>query len=261
MNGLPMDTLRPISRATMSEQVALQILDMINAGKWKPGQKLPSELELCKALNVGRSTLREALKSLAFVGMVQMRVGEGTYVTEGPSKSVARNLTRGILNHEKDVNDLAEARLALETELAALSAQRATAEDLQNIERIVSEQQKWIELDSDQFVKLDLEFHLSLAASSKNQILEEMLRTIRGALQTYIVRNQQLPPDELTSAHNAAYLEHSKILQALKEHDPKKARAAMAKHLQAFHRLYAVAMKASQPDSSPSAAGTNGAPG
>ena len=75
-----MSTLKPVSRVTLGEQVAAQLSDQIAEGKWKPGEKLPSESELCFALNIGRSTLREALKSLAFVGMVQVANFNGRLV-------------------------------------------------------------------------------------------------------------------------------------------------------------------------------------
>ena len=68
-----MRNLKPIKRVTIGEQVALQLAGMISDGRWVAGQKLPSESALCQALSIGRSTLREALKSLAFIGMVRMR--------------------------------------------------------------------------------------------------------------------------------------------------------------------------------------------
>jgi DNA-binding FadR family transcriptional regulator len=73
-----MKNLKPVSRVTLGEQVAAQLAEQISGGRWRPGDRLPSESELCAALRIGRSTLREALKSLAFVGLVQMRPGEGT---------------------------------------------------------------------------------------------------------------------------------------------------------------------------------------
>ena len=83
-----MPGLKPVSRVTLSEQVASQIAEQIAHGRWQPGDRLPSETELCATLKIGRSTLREALKSLAFVGLVQMRPGEGTYVLDGTERLV-----------------------------------------------------------------------------------------------------------------------------------------------------------------------------
>src|ERR1039458_9109987 len=87
---MSMPKLKPVSRVTLGEQVAAQLAAQISEGHWLPGDKLPSETELCASLCVGRSTLREALKSLAYVGLVQMRPGEGTYVLEGTQLLVDR---------------------------------------------------------------------------------------------------------------------------------------------------------------------------
>ena len=79
-----MSNLKPVSRVTLGEQVAAQLAEQISEGRWKPGDRLPSESELCSTMGIGRSTLREALKSLAFVGLVQMRPGEGTTSSTAP---------------------------------------------------------------------------------------------------------------------------------------------------------------------------------
>src|ERR1044071_1659432 len=97
-----MPSLKPVSRVTLSEQVASQIADQILQNRWLPGEKLPTEAELCSTLRIGRSTLREALKSLAFVGLVQMRPGEGTYVLDGTQLLVDRIRARGLLKTERE---------------------------------------------------------------------------------------------------------------------------------------------------------------
>src|SRR5438270_13326924 len=125
-----MAELKAVARATLSEQVALQLVEMISENRWKPSEKLPPELELCQTLNVGRSTLREALKSLAFIGMVRMRPGDGTYVAEPARGLLDRIFAKGLLKSEKDLSDVCETRLILETELAALAAERGTAEEI-----------------------------------------------------------------------------------------------------------------------------------
>jgi len=239
-----MNTLKPVSRTTLSEQVAVQVVRMIAAGKWKPGEKLPSELDLCQAFNIGRSTLREALKSLAFVGMVRMRAGEGTFVADGPSKLMDRMLTRGLLHTEKDVSDLWETRMVLETELAALCAQRATDEDLASLDRLVSEMQRSVARGGEGFQELDVEFHLTIATCSKNQVLAQLLRTIRDLVQELIIKTQQIP-----GAPELAYAQHRAILEALKQHKLRKARSAMRTHLRAFERRFRILAQASESDS------------
>ena len=236
-----MAMLTPVSRTTLSEQVALQIVDMISAGRWKPGERLPSESALCQALQIGRSTLREALKSLAFVGRVRMRAGEGTYVAEGLSKFLDRVLAGGFIKSEKDVSELSEARILLETELAALCAQRATQTDLQKLERLVAGMRESLHESGERFLELDLEFHLTIAACSQNQFLAQFLRTIRGLLQEWIMKSSQVP-----GSRDVAYAQHLKIFEALKSRQPRKARAVMRSHLQTFRRGYLLLLKASE---------------
>jgi GntR family transcriptional repressor for pyruvate dehydrogenase complex len=219
--------LKPVSRTTLSEQVALQLASEVAAKRWQPGDKLPSEAELCRAFNVGRSTLREALKSLAFVGIIRMRAGGGSYVAERPSKYVNRPLlARGVLSTEKDVTDLYEARLVLETELISLCVRRATRQDLAILEDLVSKMNAAKDEDRGKFQQLDLDFHLSIAASSKNEVLAELLGHIRGALQE-LIRKSLLPPNGM----NQACKHHEKILQALKQRNPTAARKAIRAHL------------------------------
>lgn len=215
---------------------------MISAGNWKRGEKLPSEPELCQAFAIGRSTLREALKSLAFMGIVEMRHGDGTYVAEGPSKLLDRIFAQGLVTSE-NVNDLCEARIALECELVSLCARRATEENLRTLEKLVTEMKQAAHQDGPQFLKLDLDFHLTMAAYSKNQVLANLLRTIRDLLQELIRQSQELPGSrELACAH------HAKILEALKQHHPHRARSAMRSHLSAFQKRYKILIKATHSD-------------
>lgn len=236
MNSITTVALKPVSRTTLSEQVAMQLASELAARRWKPGEKLPSEAELCKVFKVGRSTLREALKSLAFIGMIRMRAGGGSYVAEQRSKYMdGPLLAKGVLNTEKDVNDLSEARLMLETEVAGLCAQRATEQDLDSLEKIVSEMKTAIDKGGKGFRELDLSFHLAIAAASKNQIMADLLRHIREGLQEMITKSLLLP-----AGMELAYKQHRAILEVLKQRNPEKARKAMRTHLRAFQRGYKV---------------------
>jgi GntR family transcriptional regulator, transcriptional repressor for pyruvate dehydrogenase complex len=228
--------LKPVSRTTLSEQVALQLAAEVAAKRWQPGDKLPSEAELCRAFNVGRSSLREALKSLAFVGIIRIRAGGGSYVAERPSKYVDRPLlATGILGTEKDVIDLSEARLMLETELTSLSARRATGRDLATLEELAKKMEVAKDEDRDKFQQLDLEFHLSIAASSKNAVLAELLGHIRGALRELIRKSLLLP-----NGTDLACKQHEKILQALRRRNSAAARKAIRVHLTTIQRGYKV---------------------
>jgi GntR family transcriptional regulator, transcriptional repressor for pyruvate dehydrogenase complex len=228
--------LRPVSRQTLSEQVAMQLAGEIQAQRWKPGEKLPSEAELCRAFGVGRSTLREALKSLAFIGMIRMRAGGGSYVAEQPSKYLSGPwLAVGVLTSEQELNDFAEARLVLEAELAGFCAERASDDDIKVIESLVNQMSGAIREDGGHFSELDLSFHLAIGAGSKNQVLAELLKHVRERLRELITKSLLLP-----AGMELACKQHRQILDALKSHNSAKAREAMRSHLRAFQRGYKV---------------------
>jgi len=236
VNSASMADLKPVSRTTLSEQVAMQLASELAAKRWKPGEKMPSEAELCKVFHVGRSTLREALKSLAFIGMIRVRAGGGSYVAEQRSKYLEGPLlAKGVLNTEKDVNDLSEARLLLETEVAGLCAQRATDQDFRTLEKIVREMKAAIDEGGAGFRELDLSFHLAIAAAGKNEVLTELLKHIREGLQELIAKSLLLP-----AGMELAYKQHRAILEVLKQRNPGRARKAMRTHLRAFQRGYKV---------------------
>lgn len=228
-----MSTLKPVSRVTLGEQVAAQLSDQITEGRWKPGEKLPSESELCGALSIGRSTLREALKSLAFVGMVQMRPGDGTYVVGDSGALIDRIMSRGILKTEKELQDVGEARMLIECETAALAAERASAKDLDQIELLMEEMGQSLRGSGRDFVDLDVEFHLAIAQCAKNQMLYELLTPVRGVLKEWIGKSQELP-----GIKESAHRQHGKILSAVRRHEPDKARHAMRTHLQTCEKTF-----------------------
>jgi GntR family transcriptional regulator, transcriptional repressor for pyruvate dehydrogenase complex len=226
-------SLKPVTRVTIGEQVALQLAAMISDGRWMVGQRLPSEGELCQQLGIGRSTLREALKSLAFIGMVRMRPGDGTYVTEQSSGLMDRILARGLLKTEKDLADVCETRLVLETELAAMAADRAEAADLALLEDLLEQSKCSLAGEGRPFIELDLEFHLAIASCSKNKVLRQLLSDIRGVLMEWITKSQELP-----GLRENALVQHVSIFEAIRDRDEVRARVAMRMHLETFLRAY-----------------------
>jgi GntR family transcriptional repressor for pyruvate dehydrogenase complex len=237
-----MSTLKPVSRVTLGEQVASQLADQITQGRWLVGEKLPSESELCSTMGIGRSTLREALKSLAFIGMIRMRPGEGTYVAGGAANLAERILARGFLKTEKQFDDVGEARQILETELVALAAVRAEPADLERMESILAQMERSLTTgEGPAYALLDVEFHLAIARASRNTILLDLLSAIRGLLQEWIIKSQELPGvKENAQAH------HAKILAALRQRNPEKARRLMRAHLQTCEKAFTLLDKVSR---------------
>jgi GntR family transcriptional repressor for pyruvate dehydrogenase complex len=234
-------TLKPVSRVTLGEQVAAQLAEQIAEGQWMPGDKLPTESELCATLRIGRSTLREALKSLAYVGLVQMRPGEGTFVLANTQLLADRIRNRGILKSQKELQDVSEARLILETELAALAAERSEPADLEALERILEQMKRSLEGDGRDYAALDVDFHLAIATCSKNQLLHELLVPIRSVLQEFIAKSQELP-----GIKENAHEHHMKIIAALRQRNPEKARRTMRAHLHTCERAFTLLKEISE---------------
>lgn len=233
--------LKPVSRVTLAEQVAAQIAQQISEGRCLPGERLPPEAQLCATLQIGRSTLREALKSLAYVGMVQMRPGDGTYVLNSSQLLVDRIRTNGTLKTEKELDDVCEARLILETELAAMAAERLEPDDLGTLEQLLQEMKRSLEGGRRDYADLDVDFHMAIAKSSKNQLLYELLAPIRNVLQEFIAKSQELP-----GIKQNAHEHHARIVAALRQRNPQKARREMRAHLQTCGKAFTLLEKISE---------------
>ena len=229
-----------MSRSTLSEQVAKRLAARIATGDWKPGEKLPSEAELCKALSIGRSSLREALTSLAFIGLIRVRAGGGSYIAEQPSVySSLHWLHSGMLHDEKTFGEFVEARLILATELAGLCADRITPEELSELELLVERMKNTVQ-DSKEFSKLNLAFHLSMGKAAKNAVLNNILLGAQEQTRELIAKSLLLEDDLKIALRGLV-----KILETFRQHNPAKAREAMQHHLQSFQRGYKVLFEAS----------------
>jgi GntR family transcriptional regulator, transcriptional repressor for pyruvate dehydrogenase complex len=230
-----LDGLDALPRATLSEQVAKRLAARISAEAWKPGEKLPSEAELCKAFSVGRSSLREALTSLAFIGLIRVRAGEGSFVAERPSTYFTSSwLEGGVLCSEKALREFVEARMILESELASLCAERIVPQEFQQMELLVERMKTSIH-DAAEFSKLDLSFHLALGTAAKNEVLNKILADVREKTRELISKSLLLE-----EGMKNAMPGHIKVLEALRQRNPAKAREAMRKHLRSFQRGYNV---------------------
>jgi len=230
-----LNSLDPLPRATLSEQVAKQLAARITAGDWKPGEKLPSEAELCKALGVGRSSLREALTSLAFIGLIRVRAGGGSYVAETPSAYFTSQwLQSGKLNSEEALEEFAEARMVLECEMARICAERITQLEIDELQALV-EKMRLCTNNADEFWKLDLSFHIIMGRAAKNKVLDNILNGIREQMRDLISKSLLLQ-----EGMEQAAAQHARVLEALRLHSPVKAYEAMRQHLQSFQRGYKV---------------------
>jgi GntR family transcriptional repressor for pyruvate dehydrogenase complex len=172
---------------------------------------------------------------LAFIGLIRVRAGGGSYVADQPSTYFTSAwLNDGQLTSEKALREFVEARLILEGELAGLCAERITPEELDAME-VLLEQMKASVHDSAEFSKADLSFHLAMGTAAKNDALHGILAGVREKTMELITKSLLLEEGIETALRG-----HMKVLEALRQHSPLKAREAMRNHLQSFQRGYNV---------------------
>jgi GntR family transcriptional repressor for pyruvate dehydrogenase complex len=223
---LLLDRLKPVSRDSVSDRIVDQLVALISQGDLTPGQRIPSEKELCQRFGVGRTSVREALRSLSAMGILESHAGEGTFVSEDKSRYLENALRWGLLLDRRVVEDLVEARLLLESQTAYLAARKATGDQLGKMEAAVAGMEASLQ-DPDRYLAHDLEFHLMIARATRNSILYHFLSLTRGPLQSWI-RNA-LGKSERRARLSIA--EHRKILAALRKRNAEQARRAMAAHI------------------------------
>ena len=243
--------IRPVSRTTISDEIVDQIISLIERGELQPGQRLPSERELCVRFGSGRSSLREALRCLSIVGILQARVGDGTSVAVDSGKFLGKVLQWRMITERHDIENLMEVRIALEGLTVGSVAQNRTAEDIRVL-RSLLEKMKTAVGDHNRFLALDVEFHLTLARASGNSLALDLITMIRGQLARTLGRMLMLP-----DARPLSLDEHVRIVRRIEERDVDGARNAINAHLQAALDRY---RKTATREASASPTGEDAAP-
>jgi GntR family transcriptional repressor for pyruvate dehydrogenase complex len=219
--------LPAVERKTVSTQVAERLLGLIRDGRYLPGQRLPTERELCTTLGVGRSTVREAMRWLVVAGVVDIRPGRGAVVTAVSSDTLPVGVAVSAVLDRQALEELAEVRRLLEPEVAAIAAQRVRPPQLERMRRSMREMQAAAAAgDEEAFVIGDLAFHDALAEAAQNVVLRRMLGSVQDLLRASRVRTIRVP-----GAAERASLGHARIAEAVAAGDPEAARQAMRAHL------------------------------
>jgi GntR family transcriptional regulator, transcriptional repressor for pyruvate dehydrogenase complex len=221
----PNHKFKPIDKTSLSEEIAAQIMHLISTGDLLPGQKLPSERELRLRFGVGRSSLREALRCLTIVGVLETRVGEGTFLALNRDKFIGKVLEWRVATERRNVENLMKVRLALETETVSNAAQQTSDKQIEELEEALAKMRAAIH-NTPQFVENDVAFHLCIAKFSSNDLIFDLLSLIRNQLQRALHALGGGP-----GAPQLAIDEHRGILEAIRARDPELAVARMRAHI------------------------------
>jgi DNA-binding FadR family transcriptional regulator len=199
-------------------------------GDFKPGDALPSERELVEAFGVSRVSVREAIRSLEAIGLVEVYQGRGCFVTKGPTDGYVGPFARWLEVHRDEVLDLLKVRGALDELAAESAAQRADTRSLSRVQKAHEAFLRAIEEPDarlDHIVALDIEFHLAIAGASGSRLMRHLLDDLNGHL--HESRRIALSPE---GRPQQSADEHSVIVRAVLDGKPAEARAAAARHVE-----------------------------
>jgi DNA-binding FadR family transcriptional regulator len=212
-----------LQRKTLVDGVTDQTLAAIRSEKYPVGSRLPSELELAGELNVGRTTIREALQRLAAMGVIG-RDRRGMRVLVTPDELTAQTIRVNVA--VKSIHSLYEARRFLEVTLVRLAAERANEQDLARMRQAVAQLAEASPSNWDDVLKADMAFHTRIAEAAHNEVLAQLFGVVRSLV------SRRLPSlSELSAIIQRSLAQHWEVYQAIADRDADRAVAIMIQNL------------------------------
>lgn len=228
--------VEPIPKVDLTEEVIRRIKLLLVEGKIKPGSKLPPERELSEMLGISRPSLRQGLKALRMISVIESRRRHGTFVSDSTAEVLQEPLDFVMLLNAITIEELFEVRRVIEVELAGLAAVRGTNEELRAIKACISRQQA--DLDApEKFLAEDIAFHMAIAAAAHNVLFGIFLESIARLL-----REQRRALLDTEDKLSKSYRDHVAIWEKLRVRDAVGARKMMLNHLErvydVWHRVH-----------------------
>lgn len=214
-----------IKQEPIFQQIIAQIREMILNGNLKPGDRLPPERKFSEILGVNRHSLREALKALEYMGVVQGKTGIGTVINSvGQDVLVDRISIATLFSPRQFLFELLEIRKILEPGIAAIAAEKATDEDIAEMSESISQIESDLKTDkrSDAYIP----FHLTLAKATRNTTIVRLMEPLMSMQLQYREGARRI-----IGRRSDSFKEHKSIYQAVNNRKPEEARAAMAHHI------------------------------
>lgn len=223
----------PIQAESLDAQLSRQLLDHLLSGSVAAGERLPSERVLAETLGVSRQSVRNSVKSLSSLGIIETRAGSGSYLVAQQSTLLPRVIEWGVLLSQSWATDLIDARCELEILLAGMAANRRTEQGMDAIRQAYSAMVAAAD-DYPAYAQADAQFHIAVAEAGRNSTLAGVLRNVRTMMHAWTVRVITAAGETETSLPL-----HEAILLAVERQDSDAARMAMSRHMErAVRRLH-----------------------
>lgn len=212
---------------SLSNPLRDALLDQLKSGRWRAGDRLPTERELAERFELSRTTVRKALLELKQLGLIEQTVGSGTYVSEGASARLSKRVQQDSSLHTSPA-ELMEARLAIEPAIIEMAIRNANATDLARMDHCCEEAERARTLE--EFEHWDAELHQAIADAAHNSFVGgvfQLMKTVRAQSDWGQLKKKSVTP-ERRLAYQA---EHREIVGALRDRDASRARASTLAHL------------------------------
>ncbi len=226
--------LDPVNTISVVDEVVKRITDAIIKKELKPGQKIPTENELCEKLGVGRNSLREAMKMLSALGVLEIRRGDGTYIAEKISPSAFDSVVHSVILEQSTPGEILELRKVLDSILLELAVDKATEEDIRLLYSLQKEFYDLIEhKEFERGASQDLKFHYALIDIARNPLLG---RIVSGVYSLFwpSVENTLKSKQE----YMGAYQKHDDILEVIKSRDKSRIPQVIDKSLEVWKEYW-----------------------
>jgi GntR family transcriptional repressor for pyruvate dehydrogenase complex len=223
--------LKAVEKKRVYEDIVKQIRDLIEKGRMKKGDQLPTERDLTETFKVSRASVREAIRTLESMRLVESRQGNGTYVIASSEESLVRPLAAALFHEKDDLIDIFYIRKIVEPHIAELAAEKATPEEIKELDAIMEEHEENLS-GGLHAIRTDSAFHNYLARMAKNRVLERLLHAIVDLLTE--TRQEYLQNEE--REHNSLH-GHRDIHAAIKSGDGNAAKLAMRRHLTNIEKI------------------------
>ena len=222
-----------IKKTSVCDLVIEEIKTIILGGEYGPGDKLPSEVALMQRFGVGRGSIREALKRLEMVGMVNIIQGKGVIVADQDSiKDRMRFLESSLVLTVPQVKDLMAVRRMLEQEAAKMAAQHATPEQLTTLNKLTKNMSRSVD-HTKEFIRYDIKYHMLLAEASGNTLLPLLLNSVRD-----LIEKQQETTTPMKGATKKGNQYHQQICSAIAKKDSDAAGRLMLEHIDEIEKTF-----------------------
>ncbi len=221
-----------MSKLNLVDITTNSIITMIKNKEYGNDGFLPSEADLSIKLKVSRSTIREAVRSLEVRGLVKRKHGRGIQIVDNSIEVLTRLLNDMFLKNDDIMKDLLDIRVVLEPTCAAIAANLATKEDLQELDKLIKVMES-DDIDDNAYYEADLQFHIVIAKASKNIIYQSIITAYTPILSDLIIASS--PPN---SRLEKEFHYHKNILEAIKNRDSELASKQMAIHLIATDKYH-----------------------